>query len=32
MNPTEQMGVRVIAPDRPGYDRSTFQPNRTFLD
>jgi pimeloyl-ACP methyl ester carboxylesterase len=26
------MGVRVIAPDRPGYGRSTFQPNRTFLD
>ena len=28
----QQMGVRVIAPDRPGYGRSTFQPNRTFLD
>jgi len=25
------MGVRVIAPDRPGYGRSTFQPQRTFL-
>ncbi len=28
----QQMGVRVIAPDRPGYGRSDFQPNRTFLD
>ena len=28
----QQMRVRVIAPDRPGYGRSTFQPNRTFLD
>ena len=28
----QQMGVRVIAPDRPGYGRSSFQPNRTFLD
>lgn len=28
----QQMGVRVIAPDRPGYGRSTFQSNRTFLD
>ena len=28
----QELGVRVIAPDRPGYGRSTFQPNRTFLD
>lgn len=27
-----RMGIRVIAPDRPGYGRSDFQPNRTFLD
>lgn len=27
-----QLGVRVIAPDRPGYGHSTFQPGRTFLD
>ncbi len=27
-----QRGVRVIAPDRPGYGRSDFQFNRTFLD
>ena len=26
------MGIRIIAPDRPGYGHSTFQPNRTFLD
>jgi len=26
------IGVRIIAPDRPGYGRSTFQPQRTFLD
>ena len=28
----QQLGIRVIAPDRPGYGRSTFQLNRTFLD
>jgi pimeloyl-ACP methyl ester carboxylesterase len=28
----QQMGVRLIAPDRPGYGRSDFQPNRTLLD
>ena len=28
----QQMGIRVIAPDRPGYGRSDFQPNRTFLN
>ncbi len=29
----ERLGVpaRVIAPDRPGYGRSTFHPDRTFL-
>ena len=27
-----RLGVRVIAPDRPGYGRSTFQPGRAFLD
>ena len=26
-----EMGVQIIAPDRPGYGRSDFQPNRTFL-
>ncbi|HZN15117.1 MAG TPA: alpha/beta hydrolase [Acidimicrobiales bacterium] len=24
-------GVRIIAPDRPGFGKSTFQPDRTFL-
>lgn len=28
----QKLGVRIIAPDRPGYGRSTFQPQRTFLD
>ena len=28
----QQMGMRVIAPDRPGYGRSDFQPDRTFLN
>ena len=28
----QTLGVRILAPDRPGYGRSTFQPNRTFLD
>ncbi len=27
-----RMGIRVIAPDRPGYGRSDFQPERTFLN
>jgi pimeloyl-ACP methyl ester carboxylesterase len=27
----QTLGVRIIAPDRPGYGRSTFQPERTFL-
>ena len=27
----QEMGVQIIAPDRPGYGRSDFQPNRTFL-
>jgi pimeloyl-ACP methyl ester carboxylesterase len=26
------MGVRVIAPDRPGYGRSSFDPHRSLLD
>jgi pimeloyl-ACP methyl ester carboxylesterase len=25
-------GIRLIAPDRPGYGRSDFQPNRQLLD
>lgn len=29
---TEPAGVRVIAPDRPGIGRSTFQPGRTLLN
>jgi pimeloyl-ACP methyl ester carboxylesterase len=28
----QKLGVRIIAPDRPGYGRSTFQAQRTFLD
>lgn len=27
-----RLGIRVIAPDRPGYGRSDFQPDRRFLD
>lgn len=27
-----QLGVRMIAPDRPGYGLSDFQENRTYLD
>ena len=26
------LGIRIIAPDRPGYGRSDFQPGRTLLD
>jgi pimeloyl-ACP methyl ester carboxylesterase len=29
---SRQMGIRVIAPDRPGYGRSDFQANRSFLN
>lgn len=27
-----RLGIRIIAPDRPGFGRSDFQPNRTLLD
>jgi pimeloyl-ACP methyl ester carboxylesterase len=27
-----QMGIRVVAPDRPGYGRSDYQPNRSLLN
>lgn len=27
-----ERGIRVIAPDRPGYGLSTFQPNRRIVD
>jgi len=29
---TQRLQVRLIAPDRPGYGLSDFQPNRQFLD
>ncbi len=29
---TQQMGVRLIAVDRPGYGESSFQPGRRILD
>jgi pimeloyl-ACP methyl ester carboxylesterase len=29
---TKRLGVRLITTDRPGYGRSTFQPNRRLLD
>lgn len=28
----ENLGARIITPDRPGYGLSDFQPNRTLLD
>jgi pimeloyl-ACP methyl ester carboxylesterase len=28
----KQLGVKIIAPDRPGIGNSTFQSNRSFLD
>ena len=28
----ERVGVRLICPDRPGFDASTFQAGRTFRD
>ncbi|KAI5918639.1 Alpha/Beta hydrolase protein [Camillea tinctor] len=28
----QQLGVRLIAPDRPGFGSSTYQPNRRILD
>lgn len=28
----EKLGARIITPDRPGYGRSTFQPDRKLLD
>lgn len=28
----KKLGVRIIAPDRPGYGLSDFQPGRTILD
>jgi pimeloyl-ACP methyl ester carboxylesterase len=27
----QRKGIRLIAPDRPGFGRSTFQPNRQFI-
>lgn len=27
----QRKGIRLIAPDRPGFGRSTFQPNRQFV-
>lgn len=30
--PARERAIRVIAPDRPGMGRSTFQPGRTMLD
>jgi pimeloyl-ACP methyl ester carboxylesterase len=30
--PARSLDVRVIAPDRPGFGRSDFQPRRTFAD
>jgi len=27
-----QLGLRIISPDRPGINQSTFQPDRTLLD
>jgi pimeloyl-ACP methyl ester carboxylesterase len=27
-----RLGIRIIAPDRPGFGLSDFQPNRTLLD
>jgi pimeloyl-ACP methyl ester carboxylesterase len=30
--PAQRLGVRVIAPDRPGYGLSSFQPYRTLPD
>ena len=31
-NLAEDIGIRLIVPDRPGYGYSDFQPNRTLLD
>jgi pimeloyl-ACP methyl ester carboxylesterase len=31
-DPATMRGVRAIAPDRPGFGRSDFQPGRTHLD
>jgi len=28
----EEIGIRLIVPDRPGYGHSDFHPNRTLLD
>jgi pimeloyl-ACP methyl ester carboxylesterase len=30
--PARSLNLRVIAPDRPGFGRSDFQPRRTFAD
>ena len=30
--PARELGVRIISPDRPGINRSTFQPNRKLVD
>jgi pimeloyl-ACP methyl ester carboxylesterase len=30
--PARRLGMRIIAPERPGFGLSTFQPNRTLID
>jgi pimeloyl-ACP methyl ester carboxylesterase len=30
--PARELGIRLIAPDRPGFGLSTFQPNRRIAD
>jgi pimeloyl-ACP methyl ester carboxylesterase len=30
--PARRLGIRIIAPERPGFGLSTFQPNRTLKD
>ncbi|MEY2525783.1 MAG: hypothetical protein QOE73_554 [Verrucomicrobiota bacterium] len=30
--PARELGVRIISPDRPGINRSTFQANRKLID
>jgi pimeloyl-ACP methyl ester carboxylesterase len=30
--PARRLGIRIIAPDRPGFGLSNFQPNRQILD
>lgn len=31
-NDAASLNLRVVAPDRPGFGKSTFQPGRTFVD